>query len=205
MDESHGVQILGAGGHAKVVVGACIASNIKILGIYDDNLDHAGTTILGIPVKGTTHEASANIPTLIAIGSNHARKTIAKEKDMTWAKALVHPHAWVAPSARLGAGTIVCAGAVVQPDATVGDHSIVNTSASIDHDCNIGSFVHIAPGVHLCGNVNVGECSLLGVGSVAIPGVTIGANVIVAAGATAIQPLEDNDSYFGTPAGSRKP
>ncbi len=101
----------------------------------------------------------------IAVGNNYHRR---KEASMYNGKnpfiKLIHPTAYVSPSAHIGMGTIVMAGAVIQADVRIGKHCIINTGASVDHDCLIEDFVHVAPGVNLCGGVEVGEGSLLAVG-----------------------------------------
>lgn len=95
---------------------------------------------------------------------------------------LVHPKAFVDPSAKLGNGVQVMAGAIIQPNVTIEENVIVNTCASIDHDCLVGSHVHIAPGATVCGGVRIENGAFVGAGSVTIQGVTIGTDAIVTAG-----------------------
>lgn len=108
----------------------------------------------------------------IAVGNNSHRRKEAHSSRGPFIK-LIHKNAWVSPSARIGMGTIVMAGAVIQANARIGEHCIINTGASVDHDCVIGDYVHVAPGVHLCGGVRVGEGSLLAVGLGFAPNMTI--------------------------------
>ena len=61
--------------------------------------------------------------------------------------ALVHPRAWVSPSARVAEGAVVLALAGVGAGSTVEEGAIVNLGALIDHDCVIGACAHVAPGV----------------------------------------------------------
>ena len=114
--------------------------------------------------------------------------------------AVVHPSAYVHPSAKLGRGTVVFAGAVVQPDAVIGDHVIVNTGATIDHDCIVGDYAHLAPGVHLAGAVQVGEGAFLGIGSVVCPGIKVGRWATLGAGGVAIRDVADGVVAVGIPA-----
>ena len=115
---------------------------------------------------------------IIAIGDNKDRKHEAERKSGPFA-VLIHPHAIVSDSARIGAGSVIMAGAVIQAHANIGRHAIVNSGAVVDHHCIVGDYAHIAPGAHLCGNVNIGEGALVGVGVGLEPGVNIPAWSIV--------------------------
>ena len=198
--------VLGASGHGKVVIATLCASGWEVTALHDDDPTRLGNVILGVSVVGpidlwlaTTGERG-----VIGIGSNRMRSAVAARlKGSSFATA-VHPMAWVAPTARLGEGTVVFAGAVIQPDTVIGRHVIVNTGASVDHDCRIGDFVHIAPGGRLAGSVTVGEGSLIGLGAVVIPGVRIGAWATVGAGASVIEDVPAGATVVGVPARRRE-
>lgn len=200
---SEALAILGAGGHAKVVIGLVQALGIPISGIYDDDARKTGTRILDLPVVGNLAAFDRNPGrAILAVGDNAARQRLAARR-IEWA-TLVHPHAWVHPSVRLGAGTVIMAGAVVQPDAVLGQHVIVNTGATVDHDCSIADFAHLAPGSHLSGNTTVGEGSFLGTGSSTRQGITIGAWTVVGAGAAVVSSVPGHVTAVGVPAKIRK-
>ncbi|MBL8848585.1 MAG: sugar transferase, partial [Planctomycetaceae bacterium] len=152
-----GVFVIGAGGHAKVVIATLQAAGQTAAAVLDDDPAQWGRTVLGVPVVGPvcTLERELGRQAVIAIGSNAVRRRIAKELRAEWV-TVVHPSACVHATVLLGAGTVVFAGAVIQPDAAIGAHCIINTGASIDHDCRLGDFVHAAPGVRLAGDVEVG-------------------------------------------------
>lgn len=59
---------------------------------------------------------------------------------------LVHPLAYVSPTAVLGAGSVVLPMAVVNTGVTVGRGCIVNIGALVDHDTVLEDGVHLAPG-----------------------------------------------------------
>ncbi len=56
----------------------------------------------------------------------------------------IHPAAYIAPTAKLGQGNIICYGAVINSDAKIGDFNLINTYAVVEHDCLIGDYNHIA-------------------------------------------------------------
>ncbi|MEZ5333389.1 MAG: acetyltransferase [Thermoanaerobaculia bacterium] len=197
---SEPIVLLGAGGHAKVVLATLTACGHDVSEVLDDDPARHGSTLLGRPVTGPIagHAFRPGQVATLAIGSNRVRRDLTA-LDLAWVGA-VHPAATVHETVTLGAGTVVFAGAVVQPDTALGGHVIVNTAATVDHDCRIGDWAHLAPGCHLAGGVRVGEGALLGIGCAVIPGVTIGAWATVGAGAVVLEDVPPGSVVTGVPA-----
>lgn len=196
------IYLIGAGGHAKVILALLEEQGRKCLGIYDDNKALCGKTLLGVPIIGVVNElADKNgISAVIAIGNNNVRKHIAGTfHNLHWT-TLIHPYSWVHKSVKIQEGSVIFAGAVIQPDARIGKHTIINTSASIDHDCVIGNFCHIAPGCHLAGRVNVEDNTFIGVGTAVIPSISIISNTTIGAGAVVVNDIKETGTYIGIPA-----
>lgn len=194
------VGMIGAGGHAKVLLATLQAAGHRVVAAFDDDRSRWGTTILGVPIRGPVEEAfAAPYPLAIGIGSNATRRRIAEATEHAWATA-IHPSAVVHSSVTIGPGTLVAAGTVLQPDTTVGAHTIINTGATVDHDGVIGDFAHICPGATLAGVVTVGAGTLVGTGAAVIPTVTIGAWASVGAGAVCIREVPDGAVVVGVPA-----
>jgi sugar O-acyltransferase (sialic acid O-acetyltransferase NeuD family) len=193
--------VVGAGGHAKVVVSTIEACGDQVLHVLDDDESRRGSRILGHEVKGpiAADLVPADAVVVLAVGSNKGRAALAQRLAVTFGR-VIHPSAVIHPSVIVGEGTVVFAGAVIQPDTRIGRHCIINTSASIDHDGEIGSFVHLAPGAHLAGQVTVGDGTLIGVGSSVIPQMVIGAWSIVGAGSAVIGEVADGVTVGGSPA-----
>ena len=199
------VAVLGAGGHAKVVVATLLACGYEISGVYDDDPGKRGVTLLGARVEGPIENALAvaGAGAVLAVGDNAARSALANRlPSLRWVTA-VHPAAVVHPSVRIGEGTVVFAGAVIQPETVLGSHVIVNTGARVDHDCKVADFVHIAPGVSVAGGVTIGKGAFLGIGSCLIPGIAIGPWAIVGAGAAVIADVPPRGTVVGVPARPR--
>lgn len=201
------VLIFGAGGHAKVVVDAIERGRrYSILGLIDDDPRRTDERVAGCRILGT-RAALASLRrrtrwALVAVGDNAARVEIAAllRGHGFELVTVVHPKATVAPSVRLGAGTIVLAGAVVNSDTVVGENVIINTAASVDHDCTLGEGAHIAPGANLAGWVRIGRLSLVGVGVSVIDRIEIGEQAIVGAGAAVISNVPAGMTVVGVPA-----
>lgn len=197
--------ILGASGHGKVVADTAFESGWQSLMFFDDG--DVGRDRLGTwPIVGGTTELLASLAkfggVIVAIGHNRTR--LAKTRELSAAGAnlvtLVHPRAYVARDVRLGAGTVVFAGAVVQPGATIGAGVIVNTGATVDHDCVLADGVHVCPGAHLAGGVSVGECAWLGIGCVVKQYTAIGVDAVVGGAAAVMTPVPDGTTVVGVPA-----
>lgn len=193
--------VLGAGGHAKVVIATLRAVGHEVVAAYDDSAARWSGEILGVAIRGALEGARTASAEgfVLAVGDNRARRRIAERFDLAWA-TVVHPAATVHSSVRLGPGTVVFAGAVIQPDTTVGRHGIVNTGSSVDHDCRLGDFVHVAPGARLGGAVAVDDGTLVGIGSSVLPGIQVGAWATVGAGAAVVADVPRGATVVGVPA-----
>lgn len=192
------MHIIGAGGHAKVIVDILLESRVEISGIWDENPEIK--SFMGNAVNGNFIEFK-NIQTnqvIIAIGNNTIRKKVAAELIYNQAIA-IHPSAVVSRFARVGIGTVVMANSTVNVNASIGEYAIINTNASIDHDCIIGNFVHISPQAGLAGNVTVGEGTHVGIGACVIQGITIGKWATVGAGAVIVKDVPDYAVVVGNP------
>lgn len=194
--------VLGAGGHAKVMISTLLAAGHEISGVLDNNLNLYGKTILGFPILGSFDllEREADVVAVIAIGNNAVRRDIAKRFPSVRWQSVIHPKAYVHNSVSLKPGTVIFAGAVIQPDVTLGAHVIINTGASVDHDCILGDYAHIAPGCHLAGGVNVHEGVLLGVGSSVAPLISIAEWTTVGVGSVVVRDLPSYSVAMGVPA-----
>lgn len=193
--------IIGAGGHAKVIMSLAKAAGYTISGIYDDRMP-IGSTVLGFPVIGPVQELARyqGANAVIAIGNNTIRKKIAQSlRNITWL-TLIHPSTTICPSVHIGPGTVIMAGAIIQADTIIKKHVIVNTMASVDHDSLLEDYVHIAPGNHLAGGVVLKEGTFAGVNAGFIPGVEVGHWSVIGAGAVVNKPIPNNVTAVGMPA-----
>lgn len=189
------MSVIGAGGHAKVVIATLRSAGFTVARAYDDS--KVGESCLGVPVVGGVDEATG--PAIIAIGANSARRAISSRLGLEWVSA-VHPSAVVHETVRIEPGAVVFAGCVVQPDCILGAHAILNTKAHMDHDGRVGAYAHVCPGVAIAGGVQIGEECLIGTGASIVPLVRIADGVIVGAGAAVVRDLNLSGVYAGVPA-----
>lgn len=186
------VIVLGAGGHARVVIDGLRRAGFSVIGVCAPELTPGQAGPLGVPALGTDSilaDFNRDIYQLAngigSTGKPELRQRIFETKSAQGWRfvTLLHPTAVVGADCQLGEGAQIMAGAVLQPGVRIGRNSIVNTSASVDHDCRLGDHVHVAPGAILSGTVTVGSRSHVGSGSVIIQGISIGEDVVVGAGA----------------------
>lgn len=195
------VYVIGGGGHAKVVVQLLRALDYHVAGVFDDDARRWNEALFGLSAVGPVDRIVGHPrrPAVIAVGDNAVRQALAARLDLEWL-TLIHPRAFVDPTATLGPGTVVMAGAVVQADTRIGRHAIINTSASVDHDCTVGDCVHVAPGARLAGGVAVGDGCFLGLGAIILPERRVGARAVVGAGAVVTRDVPEGVTVVGVPA-----
>jgi sugar O-acyltransferase (sialic acid O-acetyltransferase NeuD family) len=196
------VLVLGAGGHGKSVVAVLLASGRQVVGVLDDSAPTWATQLQGVPVLGPIAELPKHpsCDVLIGLGENDARRKVAALFPQARWTRLVHPGAYVNPTARLGAGTVVFPSAVIGADAVLGAHVIVSSHTTVGHDTVLEDFAQLAPGVQVAGGAHVGSGAMLGIGSIVCPGVRIGENATLAAGAVAVRDIPAGCTAFGVPA-----
>jgi sugar O-acyltransferase (sialic acid O-acetyltransferase NeuD family) len=202
------VIILGAGGHARVLIDALHHLGVEMMGITDPDKTLWGQTYMDIDVLGPDEKIFDVHPERIllvnALGSTQSTKARQKLFE-TWQQrgysfaTVVHPKAVVARSVTLAEGVQVLAGVIINPNTIIGANTIVNTGAIVEHDCTVSDHVHLAPGVRVAGNVTVGGGTHVGIGSTVIQGLTVGENCLIAAGAVVVRDVPDHSVVMGVP------
>ncbi|WGK60357.1 acetyltransferase [Halopseudomonas sp. SMJS2] len=174
--------VLGAGGHGKSVAEAALLSGEWQDILFLDDAWPSVSVALDCPVVGKTESvgewASKCQGAIAAVGNNSVRQSWIELIEHAGIElvSIIHPRAWVSPSATVGAGTAVMAGAVLGTVSSVGKGAIINCNATVDHDVVMDDFSHLGVGVQLAGGVKVGAAAWLQAGS------SCGYNVVVEAG-----------------------
>ena len=189
--------LIGASGHAKVIIDILEKSKEEIGFLIDSN--PTITELMGYQVLNDfPKDSTLQEEFIIAIGSNAIRKRISEEQMLKYGWA-IHPSAILGDDVSVGVGTVIMASATINSSVKLGNHCIINTSASVDHDCKIGDFTHISPGVTLCGGISIGEGSHIGAGATIIPNIKVGQWVTIGAGAVIIRDVPDYALVVGNP------
>lgn len=182
------VLIVGAGGHGRAVAEMLSSSHeYEIAGFVDDAATDAiwDRPILGpttVPLDGYLAHAGAAI---VAIGNNRVREGLQARLRAAGFEMItaVHPRAFVAPSAIVGEGSAIMAGAVVGTEARVGAGVIVNVGAAVDHHCQVHDFAHLGTGSSMAGGSILGPRAWLQAGAALGYGVCIAADEVLMPGA----------------------
>lgn len=190
--------IVGAGGHAKVIIDILRQNNINNIRLLDD---YKTGNLLGCEIIGKISEAYKynECQFVVALGDNKNRENFVKSNRLKYGKA-IHPTAVIAENVIIEEGTVICANATINSSANIGRHVIINTAAIVEHDCIVGNFVHISPGARIGGTVQIGERCWIGIGATIINNIKISDNILLGAGAVCIEDLERSGKYVGIPA-----
>jgi len=202
--KSKKIVIYGAGGHGLVVAEAAEASGWTVVGFFDDGM-HEGKPVERWKVLAQEKVGVAT-GVIIGIGENVTRGRIFDRMVRAHRRleTIVHPTAWLSPSAKIGRGVCIGAHAVVNARAQVADGAIINSAAVVEHDCQIGEHAHVGPNAALGGDVVVGGFTLIGVGASVRPAVKIGERCVVGAGAVVVADVAAGRTVVGVPAKIRR-
>jgi sugar O-acyltransferase (sialic acid O-acetyltransferase NeuD family) len=181
-------------------------ADIRLKGFVDDDPAKQAEigAVLAVRVIGDTlaYAIQENDRFLISLGDPNLRKLLSERLGARGARffSLIHPTAYVAPSATLGAGCIIGPFANVGSNARLGEHVMLNLYASAGHDTHVGSCSVISPyGIANGGSV-IGERVLFGTHAVVTPNRKVGDQSHVAAGAVVYRDVPELTLAAGNPA-----
>ena len=176
--------VVGAGGHGcSVAEAAGLSGQFEVVGFLDDSLP-AGESVLGLVASMDQHRVAAD-QAIVAIGNNVVREKLMQQlaaAGFKWATE-VHPRAIVSPSAVLGAGYAVMAGAIVGTEARLGVSSIVNCGAVVDHHATVEDFGHLGVNASMAGGTAQGRGAWMQAGAAIGYGVRVAAGEVLLPGA----------------------
>lgn len=203
------VVLLGAGGHARVVLDVLRLRGHRIMGVCAPELP-TGSQWQGLEVLGDDAAIETLVDAdgvLLANGIGLVPRGMARRRvqDAYSARGycwltLEHPSSVRASESRLADGVQLMAGAVVQPGSRLEAGVVVNTCSVVDHDCQLGEHVFVGPGAVLSGAVKADRGVFIGAGAVVLPGVHLGEDAIIGAGAVVTRSVEAGCTAVGNPA-----
>ncbi|WP_346937786.1 hypothetical protein [uncultured Clostridium sp.] len=158
--------ILGAGGHGHVVKEVAEAMGIfHKIDFLDDNANSIEAIGLCSDNEKFVEEYTYAIP---AFGNNKLRmEWIEKlEKNKFEIPTLIHPTAYISPSATVSSGSVVEAKAVINTNTKIGKGCIISIGTIIDHDATIGYGCHVDCGAVVKSNYIIAALSKINSGQV---------------------------------------
>lgn len=203
--------LVGAGGLGRETAEAIRARNAieptwNLLGFLDDGPTFPAS-VSGIPVLGPVTELK-NLPAVKVVLCTGrpdfywSRKQLASRLALPQSRyaTIVHPAAELAPSARIGAGSIVLAGVVATTDVEIGAHVAIMPNCVFTHDDRIGDHSTFGAGVRLAGGVVVGEGAYVGSGALVREKTSIGAWSLLGMGSVVLNDIPAGQVWIGAPA-----
>lgn len=206
MTRSKQLIVIGAGGHSVVILDLLRA------------LGEVPFAVVPVEAISTRPEGSLGLvgdllidrfrEVFIAIGDNWSRWNLAERilrqfPGVTF-RTLIHPKAFVSPSAEIGPGSAILGRAWVGPESRLGMHVLINTGAIVEHHCKVGDFSSLGPGAIMGGRAALGCRSALGLGSSFLESRSIGDDSVVGAGAVVTRDIPDSVVAHGSPARVRR-
>lgn len=198
------IVLLGAGGHASVLLEILISQNREIIAVVAPDIHRkVFSRYQCFNEDDSIYEFDKDQVLLVNgigfLSNGSTRKKLYEkfsEKNYSF-ETVVANQAVVSPTATINQGAQIMHGAIVQTGAFIGSNTIINTKASVDHDCIIGKHNHIAPSATLCGAVHTGNSVFIGAGTTLIQEVVVGDDAFVGAGAMVAKSLADNEKVYG--------
>ncbi len=198
------VIIIGAGGHGaeinEYINFTSLSNEIEVIGFLDDSYDNYSSYSLHAPLLGgiKEHQVRKNIHYIIGIANLKYRRLFVKDFSSRGANflSIIHPTAYISPSAKLGEGIVVAPMVNIGPNVKVGDFTMLNSRCSLGHDTIIGDFNFVSPNVCFSGFTKVGDNNLFGINSATIPGVSVGNGNKIAAGMVLHNNVIDDEVVF---------
>jgi UDP-perosamine 4-acetyltransferase len=197
-------------GQAGVVLDTIAGGHLpyQVVAFLDETPEKWGSRVEGIPVYGEPFNHLDRVLRLgveagmVSVGDGPARERLAEPLVAAGLDlpTMVHPRAFVAPSARVGAGVYIGPMSTLNAGARVEDLVLIQGGVYVSHDVRVGRAATVAPGAVLGGRSRVGVRGFIGLGAVLFPGVSIGDDAVVGAGAVVRGDVEHGATVAGVPA-----
>lgn len=197
--------IVGASGLGKEVLWLAQRADISVRGFLDDAEDKQGMLISGLPVLGKIADAAnhRDAEFCVAIGQPRAKAAVVRQMradGISSFATLMDPAACVGPQVKVGAGSIICAGAMATVDIEIGKFVLVDRGAVVGHDSVVGDFATIAPLASVSGNVTISRGVEIGTNASVRQGLKLGSGAMLGMGAVLVRNLADKEVAVGNPA-----
>lgn len=194
--------LVGAGGMVETAIQAAkLQGKYQIVGILDSSYKKVNN-IMGIPIIGTQEHASRILhqgvkKAIVTFASANNRIKRQVEYDRLESIGfeminIIHPEAYIDPSAQVGHGNLILEGAKIGTQCEIGNNNYINVNSVLCHHSKLEGNIHLAPASVVAGFVEIGRHSLIGMSSTIVSGAKIGENVVVNNGANVVSDIANN-------------
>lgn len=155
-----GLVILGAGAYGRTVADVAEQSGYSIIVLDDADPVHPLSSF-----QSCINPTTSFIP---AFGNNVFRMEWINRIEESGGQLaiLIHPTAYVSPTATINPGTVILPHAIINTDAVVGKGCIINLGAIVDHGCILEEGAHVCLGAIVKGDNRIKKCSKIEAGEV---------------------------------------
>lgn len=201
--------ILGSGDLGQLLAHhAATSCGRQVVGFFDD-FRARGERVGCAPILGGTEDvvpafrAEGFDELLLAVGYKHfaARQALFERfaGAVPFAR-LIHPSAYVDPSATVGEGAVLLPGCVLDRNAVIEPNALLNTGCVVAHDTTVGAHSFLGPGVRLAGFITIERAVFLGIGTIVIDRVRVVSGVQTGGGTVVTKDLTAPGLWVGAPA-----
>lgn len=180
------------------------SSELSVKGFLDDADPGPDGFDLPAQIIGNTcsYAVESHDRFVVAVGAPAVRRLLTErlgDRGATFL-TLIHPRAYVAPTARIGPGCIVPPFAMVSCFARLADSVVLGVCSAVGHDAEVGSYCVVSPFAAINGAAVLEKGVFLGTHATVTPRKRVGAHTRVAAGAVVYRDVPDNVFAVGNPA-----
>lgn len=204
---SQPVVMIGASGFGRESLEVLDALGVPVGGVVDDAPSEANVerlAALGVAHLGGLADWLAGAPDqafVVGIGSPSVRRRIAQRLLTAGLSPFtaVHPSALVGRRTVVGAGAVICMGAIVSTNVRLGAQVHLNPGVIIGHDARLADFVSVNPGAVISGEVLIEQDVLVGASATILQNLTVGAGAVIGAGAVVTRDVPAGAVVKGVP------
>ena len=203
------VLVFGGGGLGKVALEIFQSNDIVVYGFLDDDQKLHGTSIVEVPVLGSTDDQGylkligKKCQAFIASDDKKLKQKLVSTLN-TQRKVMpvnaIHQKAYLSASSAIGHGNLISAGVVVNSHAVLGNHNLLHAGCTIDYGTDIKDYVIVGAGSTIGAEVQIEEGVFIGAGATLVSGISVGANARIGAGSVVVSNIGENETVFGNPA-----
>ena len=165
----------------------------EILGYIDDGIQQ-GSIIDGYPILGgmkylEEYDKEQKLAVAFAIGNAKVREKLVLKclpNPNLWYPNLIDPSVITSQRVHLGQGNIICTSVIMTTNIEIGNFNLICNRSIVGHDDEIGDYNTLYPGVLLPAPM-------------IIQGLHITDEVIMGAGSTVIEDINEAGTYVGVP------
>ncbi|HLT32238.1 MAG TPA: hypothetical protein VKZ98_00480 [Aquaticitalea sp.] len=207
MDLKHEIFLIGVGNYTEVVIELAKDCRFDVKGLYHYDSTRTGESVLGIEILGSMEElyngdiSDRNFA--VTMGNNRLRNDIATKLRSLGGKTpnLIHPRAFVSPSAILGQGCFIHLNSKISTNCKLGNDCIIDFNSLVAHHASLDDACYLSSIAMVGSYCTIGKRVLFGMNALILPlKLTLGDDCVVGGKANVTKSFPSNCLLVGNPA-----